>query len=159
MKVLCSETNAGVGNGEGTSEMNPGSSKHDAGSTWKAPLGHWHWMQRQSLLTILSSSRGKLFRNVKQGLEQGCPHHLSHVSKMLDLFKSASLAPGKVKRSQFNTKLSFISSYFNFLEVFNMKVKSVVSGSIPAIIHRNSLGHIAPSVSHALLKPWWKDRT
>lgn len=31
-----------------------------------------------------------------------------------------------------------------------MKVKSVVSGSIPAIIHRNSLGHIAPSVSPCL---------
>lgn len=61
--------------------------------------------------------------------------------KMLDQFKSGSLAPGKVKRPQFNTKFASISSQFHFLKFLNMKVKNVVLGSIPAIIHRNSLRH------------------
>lgn len=76
-------------------------------------------------------------------LNKGCSHHLSHTEqatgKMLDLFKSGSLAPGKVKRSQFNAKFTSISSHFNFLKFLNMKIENVASGSIPAIIHRNSL--------------------
>lgn len=74
----------------------------------------------------------------KQGAEQSCLCHLNHVEqatgKLLDLLKSGSLAPGKVKRSQFNTKFASISSQFNFLMFLNMKVKNVVSGSIIQLI-------------------------
>lgn len=78
-------------------------------------------------------------------------HMEQATGKMSDQFKSASLAPGKVKRSQFNTKFTSISSQFNFLKFLNMKVKNVVLGSIPAIIHRNSLSTLCvpmPCSSH-----------